>query len=85
MAELKEDELNKKTALLKQCFRYDYRINFFNFEIINFNNFVKRKFLKSLFINNLRHMMNNKDWNVFPTMYHKNKYFHPMKQTKRRV
>ena len=33
MAKLKEDEMNKKTALVKYCFKYEHRIDFVNFEI----------------------------------------------------
>ena len=36
-AKLKEDDLNKKTSLVKHCFRCEHRIDFENFEILNFN------------------------------------------------
>ena len=45
MAKLKEDEVNKKIALVKHCFKYKHRIDFANLEILNFNiHFDKRKF-----------------------------------------
>ena len=34
-AKLKVDELNKKG--FKHCFKYEYQIEFINFEILNFN------------------------------------------------
>ena len=37
LAKLKEDDLNKKTALVKHCFRSEHRIDFVNFEILNYN------------------------------------------------
>ena len=54
MAKLKEDDLNKKTALVKTCcYKYQHRIDFVDFEILNFNTDVdKRKILESLYINN---------------------------------
>ena len=33
LAKLKEDDLNKKTALVKHCFNCEHRIDFGNFEI----------------------------------------------------
>ena len=45
MAKLKEDDLNKKTALIKHCFKYEHRIDFVNLERLIFNtDFDKRKF-----------------------------------------
>ena len=70
MAKLKEDDLNKKTALVKHCFKYEHKINFVNFKILNFDtNFDKIKFLESLYINNTKNSINDKAWNVFPKMY----------------
>ena len=37
MAKLKEDEMNKKTILIKHCFKYEQGIDFVNFQILNFN------------------------------------------------
>ena len=37
MTKLKADELNKKATLIKHCFKYEHKINFVNFEILNFN------------------------------------------------
>ena len=70
MDELKKDELNKKTSLAKHCFKYEHKIDFVNFEILNFNiDFDKRKFLESLYIN-IKNLMNEKNWNVFSKIYH---------------
>ena len=53
LAKLKEDDLNKKTALVKHCFNCEHRIDFGNFEILDYNiDYDKRKFLESLYINN---------------------------------
>ena len=35
LAKLKEDDLNKRTALVKHCFNCEHRIDFGNFEILN--------------------------------------------------
>ena len=69
LAKLKEDDLNKKGALVKRCFNCEHRIDFGNFEILNYNIDYKRKFLESLYINNTKNSMNDKDWNVFPKIY----------------
>ena len=54
MTKLK-DKSNKKTALVKHCFKYKHRIDFVNFEILNVNiDFDKRKFLESFYINNTK-------------------------------
>ena len=37
LAELKEDDLNKKIVLIKHCFKCEHRINFGNFKILNYN------------------------------------------------
>ena len=67
LAKLKEDDLNKKTALVKHCFNCKHRIDFGNFEILNYNiDYDKRKFLESLYINNTKNSMNDKDCHVFP-------------------
>ena len=34
LAKLKKNDLNKKTAWVKHCFRCEHRINFGNFEIL---------------------------------------------------
>ena len=48
MAKLKEDDSNKKTALVEYCFKCKHKIDFENFEILNFNTDLdKRKFLES--------------------------------------
>ena len=66
LAKLKDD-LNKKSALVKHCFNCKHKIDFGNFEILNYNiDYDKRKFLESLCINNTKNSMNDKDWNVFP-------------------
>ena len=45
MGKLKEDNVNKKTALVEHCFKCEHKIDFVNFEILNFNiDFDKRKF-----------------------------------------
>ena len=50
LAKLKEDYLNKKTALVKHCFKCEHRIDFGNFEMLNYNiDYDKRKFLESLY------------------------------------
>ena len=55
LAKLKEDDLNKKTALVEHCFNYKHRIDFGNFEILNYNiDYDKQKFLESLYINNTK-------------------------------
>ena len=70
LAKLKEDDLDKKTALVKHCFKCEYRIDFENFEILNYNiDYDKRKFLELLYINNRKNSINDKDWNVFPKIY----------------
>ena len=70
LAKLKEDDLNKKTALVKHCFNCEHRIDFGNFAILNYNiDYDKRKLLESLYINNTKNSMNDKDWNVFPKIY----------------
>ena len=49
LAKLKEDDLNKKTILVKHCFKCKHRIDFVNFEILNYNiDYDKRKFLELL-------------------------------------
>ena len=66
LAKLKEDDLSKKTALVKHCFNCKHRIDFGNFEILNYNiDYDKRKFLESLYINNRKNLINDKDRNVF--------------------
>ena len=51
LAKLKDDDLNKKTALVKHCFNCEHRIDFGNFEILNYNiDYDKLKFLESLYI-----------------------------------
>ena len=37
LAKLKEDDLKKKNALVKHCFNCEHRIDFENFEILNYN------------------------------------------------
>ena len=37
LTKLKEDDLNKKTALVKHCFKCEHRIDVGNFEILNYN------------------------------------------------
>ena len=75
LAKLKEDDLNKKTALVKHCFNCEHRIDFGNFEILDYNiDYDKRKFLESLYsyINNTKkkkNSINDKDRNVFPKIY----------------
>ena len=50
MAKLKDD-LNKKTALVKHCFKNKHKIDFVNFEVLNFNiDFDKRKLIESLYV-----------------------------------
>ena len=50
----------KKTALVKHCFNCEHRIDFGNFEILNYNiDYDKR------YINNTKNSINDKDWNVF--------------------
>ena len=69
LAKLKDD-LNKKTALVKHCFNCEHRIDFGNFEILDYNiDYDKRKFLESLYINNTKNSINDKDRNVFPKIY----------------
>ena len=70
LAKLKEDDLNKKTALVKHCFNCEHRIDFGNSEILDYNiDYEKRKFLESLYINNTKNSINDKDRNVFPKIY----------------
>ena len=70
LAKLKEDDLNKKTALVKHCFNCEHRIDFGNFEILDYNiDYDKRKFLESFYINNTKNSINYKDRNVFPKIY----------------
>ena len=62
--------LNKKTALVKHCFNCEHRIDFGNFEILDYNiDYDKRKFLESFYINNTKNSINDKDCNVFPKIY----------------
>ena len=69
MAKLIEDNLNKKTALVKHCFNCEH-IDFENFEILNYNiDYDKRKFLESIYINNTKNSINDKDQNFFPKIY----------------
>ena len=50
LAKLKEDDSNKKTALVTHCFKCEHRIGFGNFEILNYiTDYDKRKFLESLY------------------------------------
>ena len=70
LAKLKEDDLNKKTALVKHCFNCEHRIDFGNSEILDYNiDYEKRKFLELLYINNTKNSINDKDRNVFPKIY----------------
>ena len=70
LAKLKEDDLNKKTALVKHCFKCEHRIDFGNFAILNYNIvYDKRKFLESVYTNSTKNSINDKDWNVFPKIY----------------
>ena len=72
LAKLKEDDLNKKTALVKHCFNCEHRIDFGNFEIFNYNiDYDKQKFLESLYmyIHHTKNSINDKDRNVFPKIY----------------
>ena len=70
LAKLKEDDLNKKTALVKHCFNCEHMIDFGNFEILDYNiDYDKRKFLESFYINNAKNSINDKDRNVFPKIY----------------
>ena len=56
--------------MVKHCFNCKHRINFGNFEILNYNSdYYKRKFLESLYINNTKNSMNDKNWNSFPKIY----------------
>ena len=56
--------------MVKHCFNCEHRIDFGNFEILNYNiDYDKRKFLESLYINNTKNSINDKHWNVFPKIY----------------
>ena len=58
--------------MVKHCFNCEHRIDFGNFEILNYNfDYDKRKFLESLYINNTKkkNSMKDKDWNVFTKIY----------------
>ena len=47
-----------------------FRIDFGNSEILDYNiDYEKRKFLESLYINNTKNSINDKDRNVFPKIY----------------
>ena len=62
LAKLKEDDLNKKTALVKHCFNCEHKIDFGNFEILNYNiDYDKQKFSESLYINSRKNSINDKD------------------------
>ena len=70
LAKLKEDDLNKKTALVKHSFNCEHRIDFGKFKTLNYNiDYDKRKFLESLYINSTKNLINDKDWNAFPKIY----------------
>ena len=70
LAKLKKDDLNKKTALVKHCFKCEHRIDFVNFEILNYStDYDKQKFLESLYIKSAKNSINDKDWNVFSKIY----------------
>ena len=50
LAKLKKDVSNKKTALVKHCFKCEHSIDFVSFEILNFNtNYDKQKFIEALY------------------------------------
>ena len=56
--------------MVKRCFNCEHRIDFGNFEILNYNiDYDKRKFLESLYVNNTKNSINDKDQNVFPKIY----------------
>ena len=51
LANLKEDDLKKKTASVKHCFKCEHRIDFGNFEILNYNiDYDERKCLENHYI-----------------------------------
>ena len=56
-----------------QCYNpilFEHRIDFGNSEILDYNiDYEKRKFLESLYINNTKNSINDKDRNVFPKIY----------------
>ena len=56
--------------MVKHCFNCEHKIGFGSFEILNYNiDYDKQKFLESLYINNAKNLINNKNWNVFPKIY----------------
>ena len=70
LAKLKEDDLNKKTALVKHCFNCEHRIDFGNFEILDYNiDYDKRKFLELFYINSTKNSINDKDIVMFFQKY----------------
>ena len=67
LAKLKKDDLNKKTTLIKHCFKCEHKIDFVNFKALNFNiDYDKRNFLESLHINSTKNSINDRDLNIFP-------------------
>ena len=60
---LKEDDLNKKTALVKNCNCIGKQsIDYVNFKILNFNtDYNKQKFLESFYNNGTKNSINGKD------------------------
>ena len=70
LAKLNDDNVNKKTALVKHCYTLEHRINWKNTKILAYEiSHFKRRFLESWFINLTQKTMNEKDFNNFSKIY----------------
>ena len=70
LAKLNDQNLHKKTALVKHSFTNEHKIDFKNAKVLQFQtDFIKRRFLESWFINFTNNTMNDKDIQSFPQIY----------------
>ena len=72
IAELKEKELNKKSALVKHAFTKQHRINFQKYKILESEpDYNKRRFLESFHINKNKNAFNDKESCFYSKIYNK--------------
>ena len=70
LAKLDDQNLHKKTALVKHSFTNEHKIDFKNSKVLQFQtDFIKRRFLESWFINLTDNSMNDKDIQSFLQIY----------------